>query len=179
MPIGVVVVLVLSLSAPVKTETDNTNTTTTPIGTNPSAPKQTTPIQTTPTKTAPQTVTPPDAVTAKFKSMYPSVVGVKWMMGKQGNYAAMFKKNTSEARTVFSPDGNVIREATVLQKSNLPAGVTAYMDKNFAGKTPKRCEEIKGAKGKVIYVIRYDDKVVRLDANGVEVKPSEEMEETK
>ncbi len=153
-----------TLSAPVKTET------TTPPGGN---------TQTAPTKTAPQPVTPPDVVASKFKSIYPSIQAVKWMLGKQGNYIAMYKNNGAESRSVFSADGNVIREVTVVQKSDLPSGVTAYLDKNFAGKTPKRCEEIKNAKGTTIYVVKYDDKVVRLDSKGNEVKESEEMDQSK
>ncbi len=156
------------LSAPTKTE----NTTTTPAPTTSPGLNSTTK----PAPTTPQVVTPPDAVASKFKTMYPSVQGVNWMMGKQGNYAAMFKNNGTECRTVYTPAGVVIREVTVVQKTALPKSVIASLDKNSADKTPKRCEEIKNAKGKTIYVIKYDDKVVRLDADGNEVNQVDETD---
>ena len=169
---------VIALSIVATSAFAQTKTLSAPVKTDPTTGTQTQ-TQTAPTKTAPQTVTPPEVVATKFKTMYPAVQGVKWVLGKQGNYGAMFKNGGSECRTIYSPAGLVIREVKVIQKSALPTSVTANLDKNYAGKTPKRIEEIKNAKGKMTYVIKYDDKVVRLDAYGNEVKQSEEMEETK
>ena len=154
------------LSAPTKTEPTTVTQTT-------STPKPTTPV-----KTTPQAVTPPDAVATKFKTMYPEVQGVKWMQNKQTNYVAVFKSKVNECRTVFNADGSVVREIMVMQQSALPAPVSAYLTKNFAGKTPKRCEQSKNEKGKIIYIIKYDDKLIRLDSEGNEVKQVEEMEKS-
>ena len=163
------------LSAPTKTETTTApNTTTKAPGNDESAQSQNSEV-----KPTPQTVTPSEAVATKFKTMYPEVKEVKWIKNKQSNFVAQFKNNATESRAVFTPEGAVVRLVSVIQKSTLPTGVNAYLDKNFVGKTPKRCEEIKNGKGAVVYIIKYDDKVIRLDAKGNEVKPSEDMDESK
>ena len=164
------------LSAPSKTETvAPTNTNTAPV-------KQTNDAEPNSPLITPSTnpeVIPPDAVVKKFKSMYPQALNLKWKMNKQSYYIAMFKNKVNESRTVFKADGSVIREMMVVPVSELPTAVSDHLTKNFAGKTPKRCEMIKSESGKIIYTIKYDDRLIRLDEKGVEVKSINEMDESK
>ena len=153
-----------TLSAPSKTDTSAAKTGTTTM------------TQKSTLKHDAPSVTPPDAVAAKFKTQYPNIQMVKWMQNKQGNFVAFFKNNGAECRSVFLPDGTISREATTIQQSAVPAGVAAYMSKNFPGKTAKKIERIKDDKGKVIYAVKYDDKFIRLDADGKEMKMDESME---
>ncbi len=161
------------LSAPSKTETvAPTNTETAPV--KPTNNSETNSPLITPTST--QDVIPPDAVVKKFKSMYPEVLSLKWKMNKQSYYIAMFKNKVNESRTVFKADGSVIREMMVVPVSELPTAVSDHLTKNFTGKTPKRCELIKTESGKIVYTIKYEDRLIRLDDKGVEVKSMSEMD---
>lgn len=153
-----------TLSAPSKTDTSASKTSTTTM------------TQKSNLKHDAPSVTPPDAVAAKFKTLYPAIQMVKWMQNKQGNYVAFFKNNGGECRSVFIADGTLFREAKTIQQSAAPAGVTAYMTKNFPGKTAKKIEQIKDEKGKIIYAVKYDDHFIRLDADGKEIKMDESME---
>jgi len=166
-----------TLSAPSKTETTDPKTTSSPTTTQTDPTDPTSQMK--PKPGASQMVTPPDAVALKFKSMYPSVQGVKWLQNKQTNYVAMFKNNGVESRSVFKTDGKLVREAKTIQQSALPAPVNSYLTKNFEGKTPKKCEEMKDAGGTVVYIIKYDDKLVRLNSEGKEVKQQEDQENSK
>ena len=163
-----------SAFAQIKTETETTKPST--ITT---APSQTAPIKTNdlePTDKVKQPLTPPDVVLEKFKTMYPAVKEVKWIMNKQQNYVGVFKNNVNECRAVCKADGSLVREVTVVQQSSRPVDVNAYLTKNFAGKTPKKCEQVKNDNGMLIYTIRFDDKLVRLDSRGNEVKQVEELD---
>ncbi len=166
-----------TLSAPSKTETTAPKTTSSPTTTQTDPTDPTSQMK--PKPGASQMVTPPDAVVLKFKSIYPSVQGVKWLQNKQTNYVAMFKNNGVECRSVFKTDGTLVREAKTIQQSALPPLVSSYLTQNFEGKTPKKFEEMKEAGGAVIYIIKYDDKLVRLNSEGKEVKQPDDLENNK
>jgi hypothetical protein len=92
----------------------------------------------------------PAAVTTKFKTDYPNVNKVKWDT-EGSNYEAEFKVNNVETSVLYDATGKVVETETEINVNDLPAAVTAYMNKNVAGKKISEASKIIDAAGKVTY----------------------------
>ena len=115
----------------------------------------------------------PAAVTAKFKTLYPSVEKVKW--GKEdANYEAEFDLNKVETSVVFDASGNALETETEISVTDLPATVNTYISTNVPGEKIKEASKIIDSKGVVTYEAEVKGVDYVFDKDGVFIKKIEE-----
>lgn len=92
----------------------------------------------------------PQAVKAKFTSMFPDVKKVEW--GKESNlYEAEFEKNNVETAVMFDANGNYVETHVEIKVSELPASVATYVSQDYNGYKLKEGTKVTAANGTVTY----------------------------
>ncbi|MBK9983560.1 MAG: PepSY-like domain-containing protein [Saprospiraceae bacterium] len=107
----------------------------------------------------------PDAVKAKFSSMYPKAEHAEWEM-EDGNYEASFKEEKMETSVIISPDGNVVETETSVDAAMLPQPVNDYVASQLGGKKISSAEKIVSATGMVSYEVEVGETDYLFDSNG-------------
>jgi len=92
----------------------------------------------------------PAAVKESFAKKYAGSKAEKWEK-ENGNYEAEFDLNKIETSALFDASGTFKEQEQEIKTSALPAGVTAYCTKNFAGWKLSEASKITTADGKVSY----------------------------
>ena len=113
----------------------------------------------------------PDAVKAKFTTLYPEVKNVSWE--KENNQSEVeFKQNTMEvsvfidATGILTQTGILIQTETAIPVKSLPHAITYYLAKNLPGKKINEAAKIVNAKGIVTYEAEVGDDDYIFDADG-------------
>jgi hypothetical protein len=107
----------------------------------------------------------PDAVKAKFATMYPKAEHAEWEM-ENGNYEASFKEEKMETSVVISPDGNVVETETSVDAAMLPQPIHEYVTSQLGGKKISSAEKIVTATGMVSYEVEVGETDYLFDASG-------------
>jgi hypothetical protein len=92
----------------------------------------------------------PASVKESFSKKYAGAKAEKWEK-ENGNYEAEFDLNKTETSALFDASGNFKEQEQEIRSSALPAGVTAYCTKSFAGWKLSEASKITAADGKVSY----------------------------
>lgn len=133
----------------------------------------------------------PAAVKEGFKKQFPDVKKAEWE--KEGaNYEAEFdmarvsmdnpkaKKEEIEKSAVFSANGELLETEEEIKVNALPASVTEYITKNYAGYKVEEAAKITDNKGAVTYEAEVEkgkeEFDLLFDANGGFLKKEVEKE---
>lgn len=116
-------------------------------------------------KPAEEKINIPEAVKAKFTSMYPKAEHAEWEM-EDGNYEASFKENKMETSVILSPDGNVVETESSIDATMLPQPINDYVTAQLGGKKISSAAKIVNATGLVSYEAEIDGTDYLFDANG-------------
>lgn len=116
-------------------------------------------------KSSEEKINVPDAVKAKFSSMYPNAEHAEWEM-EAGNYEASFKDEKMKASAIISPDGNVIETETSMDASMLPQPIHDYITSQLGGKKVSSAQKIVSATGMVSYEVEVGETDYKFDVNG-------------
>jgi hypothetical protein len=116
-------------------------------------------------KPSDEKVNVPDAVRAKFATMYPKAEHAEWEM-ENGNYEASFKEEKMETSVVISPDGNVVETETSVDDAMLPQPIHEYVASQLGGKKISSAEKIVSTTGVVSYEVEVDETDYLFDASG-------------
>jgi len=117
----------------------------------------------------------PAVVSAKFKSLYPSIENVKW--GKEGqNYEAEFDVDKVETSVVIEAGGNLLETEYEITPSDLPAAAKAYVSTNIPGEKIKEASKITDAKGVVTFEAEVKGMDYIFDKDGKFIKKVEEKD---
>ena len=118
----------------------------------------------------------PAAVKASFAKLYPSVTKVKWEK-EEANYEAEFEVNKVETSCLFDASGNLLETESEISVTALPAGVSEYIAKNYAGQKIKEAAKIVDSKNVVTYEAEIKEGELIFDASGNFVKKVVEAED--
>lgn len=92
----------------------------------------------------------PSNVKDGFKKQYPNAKVSEWE--KEGaNYEAEFKHNKVETSVVIDVTGSILETEVEIAVKELPAAVTEYIAKNYAGYKTEEAAKITDHKGTVTY----------------------------
>ncbi|NCD71140.1 PepSY-like domain-containing protein [Mucilaginibacter agri] len=112
----------------------------------------------------------PTAVSTALMQKYPTATKVTWEKEK-GNYEANWGGKSGEDTSVmFSPTGTFMEQVIAINPSELPAAVTAYVNKNYKGKKITEAGKVTDAKGKIMYEAEVKGKDLVFDENGAFLK---------
>ncbi len=92
----------------------------------------------------------PAAVKEAFTKKYAGAKVEKWEK-EDGNFEAEFDQGKNEMSAVYNPSGTFVQEEVEIKTSALPAAVTEYCNKNFAGWKVEEATKITAADGKISY----------------------------
>lgn len=107
----------------------------------------------------------PQAVKDAFKKMYPNATVNEWEK-EDGNYEAEFVSNKVETSVVFTPAGVHVMTEVEIPVSELPAGVTTYVNEKLGGKKIKEAAKMTTADGVVTYEAEVNGTDYIFDAAG-------------
>ncbi len=115
----------------------------------------------------------PAAVTAKFKSLYPSITDVKWSKEK-ANFEAEFDLNKVETSVLFDATGNALETETEIAVADLPAAVREYVKLHYEDAKIKEASKIVDSKSVITYEAEVKGTDVIFDAQGNFIKEVKE-----
>ncbi len=117
----------------------------------------------------------PAAVKESFKKNYPTGKAEKWE--KEGDvYEAEYEMGKDEGSVTFDASGNVQETEKEIKVSELPKGVSDYVNKNMPGKKIKEASKITTAAGVVQYEAEVGEVDYIFDADGKFLKKEEDKE---
>jgi hypothetical protein len=112
----------------------------------------------------------PSAAQNALTHHYPTAAHVVWEKEK-GNYEANWGGRSGEdSSVIFTPAGQLVEMAVAIQVSDLPAGVAAYVKKNYPGVRITEAGRVKDANGKISYEAEVKGKDLLFDEAGVFIK---------
>lgn len=109
--------------------------------------------------------TAPEKVNAQFKTLYPNVKDVKWVM-EDGNYLGLFTSDKKEMAVQINEKGDLVQTEKRLDISELPKASQEYLTKNYAGVKFDRASEVTDDSKVKRYQAVSKDKTVVFDADG-------------
>lgn len=114
-----------------------------------------------------QKLTVPATVTTAFNTKYPGAANVKWGKESAKEYEAEFKLNGTNVSANFGSDGNWVETETVINVADLPAAVTAAINKKYPGATIIMAEKSEEPGDKVLYeaTIKVNGKKKSMELN--------------
>lgn len=116
----------------------------------------------------------PAAVQKALTQKYPSASHVNWEKEK-GNYEANWGGKSNEDNSVlFKPSGEFVEMVVAIPVSGLPAGVVAYVQKNYRGAKIKEPGKVTYANGKTGYEAEVNKKDMIFDEAGNFVRVEED-----
>ena len=108
----------------------------------------------------------PDAVKAKFTTLYPEVKNVSWE--KENNQVEEeFKQNTMEVSVFIDANGILIQTETAIPVKSLPQVIINYVAKNLPGKKINEAAKIVNATGLFTYEAEVSDDDYIFDADEI------------
>ena len=114
----------------------------------------------------------PAVITAKFKTLYPSIEDVNW--SKENNiYEAEFDLNKVQTSVSIDAKGNLIETETSISVNDLPDIVTKYINKNIPGEKIKEASKIIDANNIVTYEAEVKGADYIFDKDGNFIKKVE------
>ena len=112
----------------------------------------------------------PTAVQNALTRQYPGASHVVWEREK-GNYEANWGgKSNEDSSALFSPGGQFVELAVAIPVSGLPAGVAAYVKKNYTSARITEAARVTDAKGQTTYEAEVKGKDRIFDAVGNFIK---------
>lgn len=120
--------------------------------------------------TSKATGTPPDAVTAAFKQMFPTVTDVKWGKEDGTEWEGEFTLNGNEMSANFSEDGKWIETETEIEISALPTAVVDGINATYPGAKITEANVVKNANGG-FYEVDLSGAIVHEAAFNVDGSP--------
>ncbi len=76
----------------------------------------------------------PPTINSTFSSKYQGVKNVDWSMENE-TYKAKFNKDGKDMYAEFTPEGEWLETATMVEKDKLPAAIPTYLQQNYADYT--------------------------------------------
>lgn len=110
-------------------------------------------------------ITPSKEVKAGFEKKFPGATNVKWEQ-EGADFEAGFKQKGEEVSAVFDKNGSLKETETEIATAKLPASVTSYLQKHYAGQKVKEAAKIVKADGTVNYEAEINKMDVLFDASG-------------
>jgi hypothetical protein len=107
----------------------------------------------------------PTAVKDALKKAYPTAKLEKWEK-EDANYEAEIKVGKAESSVVYDASGNIVMTEVEIKVSELPKGVTDYINANLKGKKAKEASKMTYADGKVNYEAEVDEADYLFDEKG-------------
>lgn len=112
----------------------------------------------------------PAVVKTALMKKYPEATGVNWEKEK-GNFEANWGgKSKEDNSVVFTPDGSFVEMVVAIPVSSLPAGVSAYVKKNYPGAKITEAGKVTDAAGKTSYEAEVKGKDLIFDEAGNFIK---------
>lgn len=105
----------------------------------------------------------PSAVKEAFAKKFPGAKAEKWEK-ENAEYEAEFDWEKTESSALFDATGTFKELEQEIKTSALPAGVSDYCKKNFAGWKMDEASKIEGADGKVSYEAEMEKGEEHFDA---------------
>jgi len=122
----------------------------------------------------------PTAVKDAFAKKYAGIKVEKWEK-EDGNFEAEFDQGKNEMGAIFDPSGTFKYEEIEIKAKALPAAVSEYCSKNFAGWKIAEATKITDADGKISYETEIskgrEDFDALFDDKGNFIKKTEEGKE--
>ena len=118
-----------------------------------------------PTLTKAPVASVPSSVMSTFKNKYPNQTDVTWYSYDNG-YTAIYTENGIERHTMYDLNGKLVGEGSQVKVETLPSSTTAYLKKNYSGKTYDRTYLITSPTGEKYYEVYADGKWIRFDSQG-------------
>jgi len=107
----------------------------------------------------------PDAVMAKFSSLFPTKKDVHWEV-EEGNYEATFQDSTGEKSVTFAPDGHVLVSESTVQQNSLPEGVNQYIADHLQGKKIDHAQMVLTTSGVLTYEVEVEGQEYIFSGDG-------------
>ncbi|MCB9222587.1 MAG: PepSY-like domain-containing protein [Crocinitomicaceae bacterium] len=122
----------------------------------------------------------PETVKDAFTAKFPNVSKADWEMENDDEWEAEFKQNGTDYSAKFALDGRWLETEYKIKASQLPAEVSATLDRDFSGYKIEKAEVAETPDGEV-YEIEIEkgesDMEVVIDGSGKVIK--KEMKEDK
>lgn len=116
----------------------------------------------------------PAVVKTALAQKYPAATGVVWEKEK-ANYEANWGGRSGEDNSVvFTPQGNLVETVVTIPVTSLPAGVAAYLNKNYPGAKIKEAGKVTNADGRITYEAEVNRKDLVFDESGKFVRVDED-----
>lgn len=101
---------------------------------------------------------------------YPTAAHVVWEKEK-GNYEANWGGRSNEdSSVIFTRAGQLVEMAVAIQVRDLPAGVAAYVKKNYPGVRITEAARVRDATGKIGFEAEVKGKDLVFDESGAFIK---------
>lgn len=117
--------------------------------------------------------TPTKEAKAGFEKKFPGASATKWEM-EGADYEVNFKQKGEKMSAVFASNGTLKETETEIPTTKLPATVTGYVRRHYAGQKIKEAARIVKADGTVSYEAEVGEKDVLFDASGKLLKETHE-----
>ena len=112
----------------------------------------------------------PAAVQNALTQKYPGASHVVWEREK-GNYEANWGgKSNEDNSALFTPSGQFVEMAVAMPVSGLPAGVSAYVEKNYGGARITEAARVTDAREQTTYEAEVRGKDLIFDTAGNFIK---------
>jgi hypothetical protein len=117
----------------------------------------------------------PAAVKEALKKAYPTAKVEKWEK-EEANYEAEIKVGKAESSVVYDASGNLVMTEVEIKVTELPKGVTDYINTNLKGKKAKEASKMTYTDGKVNYEAEVDDVDYIFDEKGNFIEKEKETD---
>lgn len=115
----------------------------------------------------------PALVKSAFSKNFPKIMDIKWEK-ENGNYEANFKDNGKKMSATFDEKGAWMETESKIEISELPSGVSTYVEKNYHGQNIQGAAKLKMPGGTTNYEAEIKGKDLIFDANGKFIKESKD-----
>ena len=117
---------------------------------------------------------PPAAVQKAFNQQFSKATDVKWGKESTNEYEADFVLNGAKMSANYAADGTWLETETEIKSDQLPAKVTEYISKTYAGWETVNASKVETAKKGIIYEANLKSgtkkKEVSVTSEGMPVK---------
>ena len=112
----------------------------------------------------------PAAVQSALIEKYPEATHVIWEKEKDNFEANWGGKSNEDNSAVFTPAGQFVEIVVAIPISSLPAGVAAYVQKNYSGSRITEAGKVTDASGQISYEAEVKGKDMIFDKDGRFIK---------
>jgi Putative beta-lactamase-inhibitor-like, PepSY-like len=115
----------------------------------------------------------PAVVKTAFEKQYPQAKSVKWEK-ENGAYEAGFKVGKVDNSVLLDSKGSILETEVEIETTQLPAGILAYVTKNYAAKSVKGAAKIDSKKEGILYEVEVAGKDVLFNDKGEFVRETKD-----